>query len=51
MIAPEKENNAMPKSDYSVVAYKPQMFGNIVFIVDLDQGGLSVTNDADAVWS
>ena len=25
--------------------------GNIVFIVDLDNGGRSVTNDAEAVWA
>ncbi len=41
----------MPKSDYAIVAYRPSMFGNVVFIVDLDRGGRSVTNDAERVWA
>jgi hypothetical protein len=36
----------MSKADYEIVL----AFRDIVFIVDLDRGGRSVTNDADAVW-
>jgi len=37
----------MSKSDYEIVL----TFRDIVFLVDLDRGGKSVTNDAEAVWA
>lgn len=37
----------MSKADYEMVL----AFRDIVFIVDLDRGGKSVTNDAEAVWA